>query len=244
VTRRTNAGRVSKSDGKTRRGTLTAAGLSGAMAAAALASCSSGTAASPTTAGAGGGGWTHFVDNAPPTDLPASCHATPQLVPVTPTPTWPTNYQILDAVPGALESQYPTVYAGLEVAPAIPGESAPEINSHLIVLETVHDPTLEAEVTAAYPQAISVSFAIAPWTRACLSEVSNRVFSMETSEAKVGIEVVQAGAQVNHVVVGVTACSPSSEQAATKWFWQLWGALVSVQTCQHPAINAIGHASA
>ena len=179
-----------------------------------------------------------------PTDLPGSCQVTPQLAPATPTPTWPTNYQILDAVPGALESQYPTVYAGLEAAPATPGESALEINSHLIVLETVHDPAVEAEVAAAYPHSISVSFAIATWTRDCLNDVSNRVNSMEAAEAKVGIEVVQAGAQGDHVVIGVTACSLRSEQAATRWFSRRWGALVSVQTCQPPALSAIAHASA
>ena len=226
-----------------RRGTLITVALMVAVAAVGLTSCSTSATTLPTSNTSGSGGVAHFVDKSPPTDLPASCQATHQLAPVTPTPTWPTNYQILDAVPGALESQYPTVYARMEAAPATPGESAVEINSHLVVLETVHDPTLEAEVTAAYPHGITVSFAISPWTWACLNDVSSRVNSMESAEAKVGIEVVQAGAEATHVVVGVTACSPSSEMAATKWFTQRWGALVSVETCQHLATNAMEHTS-
>jgi len=36
----------------------------------------------------------------------------------------------------------------------------------------------------------------------------------------------------NRVVVGVTACSASTERLAKAWFHQRWGTAVYVQTCQ------------
>ena len=46
-----------------------------------------------------------------------------------------------------------------------------EINSHLLVLETVTDPELETEVKAAYPSGITVTFVMTPRTQSCLKDV-------------------------------------------------------------------------
>jgi len=215
---------------------------SGSMAAA----CSSGPAAtstSTTSTPSGAGGRVHIADGSPPAELPTSCKLAPRLGPVTQTPTWPTGYQILDAVPNDLIAQFPTVYGGLVVAPAKSGESAVQINSHFIVLETMHDPTLESEVRAAYPAAISVAFALTPWSLACLNDTAVSVNSGEMVEAKAGISVLGNGIQRSHVVVQVTACSPSSERAARDWFLRRWGAVVSIQTCQKPAVAQSANAS-
>ena len=113
-----------------RHTTIIALLFAGALGAA----CSSGpssTSTSTTSAPSGVGGWTHFIDNAPPTDLPTSCKLAPRLAPVTRTPTWPSGYQILDAVPDDLIKQFPTVFGGLVAAPAEPGESAVDINFSL-----------------------------------------------------------------------------------------------------------------
>jgi len=133
----------------------------GAAAGALGAACSWGPTATSTTTSppVDVGGWTHFADQSPPTDLRIRCTLAPRLAPMARTPTWPTGYQILEAVPGDLIRQFPTVYGGLVAAPAKPGESALQVNSHVIVLETEHDPALETEVRAAYPAGISVASA-------------------------------------------------------------------------------------
>jgi hypothetical protein len=206
------------------------------------AACSSGpsatlTSESTTSTPSDVGGWTHFTDNASPTALPTSCKLAPILPPVTRTPTWPTGYPILNAVPDDLAKQFPTVYGGLVAAPAKPGESAVLVNSHFIVLETEHDLALETEVRAAYPAA----FALTPWSMACLTDTASSLNSEMKAEAKAGIAVLSAGIQRSHVVVGVSACSPKSELAAKKWFSRRWGAVVSVQTCQKPAVTDAAH---
>jgi hypothetical protein len=164
--------------------------------------------------------------------VPPSCTAPPSLGPVSPTPSWPSGYQILDAVPGALAAQYPTVYGGLIAAPATPGESAVEINSHFIVLETVRDPALEAEVTAAYPAPLTVAFQITSRTSACLRDVQGSVEAMSGAIGSAGITVVDNGPGSMRDVVGVTACKPESEKTAAAWFARRWGDLVRVKTCQ------------
>ena len=218
-----------------RHTTIIALLFAGALGAA----CSSGpssTSTSTTSAPSGVGGWTHFIDNAPPTDLPTSCKLAPRLAPVTRTPTWPSGYQILDAVPDDLIKQFPTVFGGLVAAPAEPGESAVDINSHFIVLETEHDHALEVEVRAAYPTAIGVAFALTPWSMTCLNNISSSVTSEAKGEAKAGISVLSVGVQRSHVVVGVSACSSKSDLSAKKWFSRRWGTAVSVQICQTPAV--------
>lgn len=208
------------------------------------AACSSGmqgaTPTSTTSAPSGAGGWTHFIDNDAPTDLPASCTLTPRLAPVTPTPTWPTSYQILDAVPDDLVKQFPTVYGGVRAAPAKPGEPAVQVNSHLIVLETEHDPTLESEVRAAYPAGISVSFELTPWSMACLNNVDSSITTEGAAAAKAGVTIEGWGIGNSNVVVGVSACSAKSELAARRWFARRWGVLVAVQACQKPAVATAG----
>jgi hypothetical protein len=196
----------------------------------------SATPTSTTSALSGVGGWTHFVDNDAPTDLPASCNLAPRRAPVTPTPIWPTGYQILDAVPNDLVKQFPTVYGGMRVAPAKPGEPAVQVNSHFVVLETEHDPTLETEVRAAYPAGISVAFELTPWSMACLNDVDSSITAKGAAAAKAGVAIQSWGLGRSNIVVGVSACSAKSELAARKWFARRWGVLVAVQTCQKPAV--------
>lgn len=175
---------------------------------------------------------------ASPTDLPPSCRAIPVLGPVSPTPTWPSGFQILNAVPSALSSQYPTVFGGEVAAPATPGESAVEVNSHLVVLETVRDPELEAEVKAAYPRDITITFALSPRSQACLNDLNASVASQWKAAARSGITVLSSGIGRTRVDVGVSACTADTERAARQWFSRRWGDAVSVQTCQKPAVNA------
>jgi hypothetical protein len=167
-----------------------------------------------------------------PTGLPASCTAPPSLVPVSPTPTWPTGSPILDAVPGALAAQYPTVYGGLTVAPAQPGESAVDVNSHFVIYEVVHDPALEAEATAAYPSPLTVTFRISPRTALCLHDVESAIGSLTHALTAAGITLITTGLGSTHVVVGVTNCVPPSALKARTWFAQRFGAVVRVETCQ------------
>jgi hypothetical protein len=207
------------------------------------AACSSGTPTatptSTTSALSGVGGWTHIVDNEAPTDLPASCNLAPRLASVTPTPTWPTGYQILDAVPDDLAKQYPTVYGGMRAAPAKPGEPAVQVNSNLIVFETEHDPALETEVRAAYPAGITVAFELTSWSMPCLNDIDTSI-TAEGAAAKAGITIEGWGIGTNNVVVRVSACSAKSDLVARKWFARRWGVLVAVQACQKPAVAASG----
>jgi hypothetical protein len=135
-------------------------------------------------------------------------------------------------VPGSLATQYPTVFGGLIVAPATPGETPVQINSHFIVLETVRDPALEAEVTSAYPPGLSVEFKLTPYSLTCLHDVNSQLATMMSAIQKGGISVISVGVGATHVVVGVTDCKPDGENAAKRWFAQRWGNVVQVQTCQ------------
>ena len=203
-----------------------------AMAATGLAGCSS----DPAARSASTTSTTHSV----PTELPASCSLTPSLPPVSPTPTWPTDFQILDAVPNTLASQYPTVFGGVVAAPATPGETALEINSHLVVLETAHDAALEAEVRAAYPSGITVTFELTPRSKSCLNDLNTKVIAQWNVAAKSGITIYGAGIGKNQVVVNVSACTPAAEQAAKQWFSQRWGDAVSLDTCQTQPVASVG----
>jgi hypothetical protein len=176
-----------------------------------------------------------------PTDLPESCRGTPHLAAVASTPAWPSGFRILDAVPAALALQYPTVYGGTVAAPPTPGESAVDINSHLVVLETVRDPELEAEAKGAYPSGISVTFAETSRTQSCLSDLNSKVVSQWSSATKSGITIYSIGIAGGHLDVGVSACTAPAERAARRWFSQRWGGAVSVETCQMPAVSAVGH---
>ena len=171
-----------------------------------------------------------------PTDLPASCTSRPKLAPDSPTPTWPPGYRILDAVPRALSAQYPSVFGGVVVAHARSGEPMVEVNSHLVVLETVRDPRLEAEVRSAYPSGIVVTFARTPRSEDCLDVVNARVGSQWGAAAKSGVIVESSGIGRSQVVVAVSACTAPTEQKAREWFSRRWGGAVAVTTCQKPAV--------
>jgi hypothetical protein len=208
------------------------------------AACSSGvpsaTPTSTTSTLPGAGWWTHFVDNDGPTELPASCNLSPRLAPVTPTPIWPTGYQILDAVPDDLVEQFPTIYGGIRAVLAKPGEPAVQVNSNLVVLETEHDPALETEVRAAYPVGITVAFELTPWSMACLNDIDSSITAAGAGAAKAGITIEGWGIGRGNVVVRVSACSAKSELVARKWFARRWGVLVAVQPCQKPAVATSG----
>src|SRR5664280_3015791 len=126
-----------------------------AVSALGLSACSSNPSASKSSATGSIIASPNSTTPKEPTELPATCSTSASLAPVQPTPSWPSGAQILDAVPGSLATQYPTVFGGLIVAPATPGETPVQINSHFIVLEMVRDPALEAEVTSAYPPGLS-----------------------------------------------------------------------------------------
>jgi hypothetical protein len=170
-------------------------------------------------------------------ELPALCTAVPVLAPVSPTPTWPSGYRILDALPGALATQYPTVYGGIEVAPATPGEAAASANSHFIVLETARDPALQAQATQAYGAPLTVAFALVPRSWACLETVDSRLTAARGALRVAGITMIGVGLSAPHVVVEVTACGALKREAATEWFHQRWGDAVIVKTCEKIPVN-------
>jgi hypothetical protein len=117
------------------------------------------------------------------------------------------------------------------VAPAKPGESDVEINSHFIVLEKVHDPALEAEATAAYPAPLTVAFRLTPRTEVCLHDVVASITATWGTIRKAGIPIYGLGQGTTRAVVEVTSCTPKSKKLAKRWFGQRWGAAVQVVTC-------------
>jgi hypothetical protein len=170
--------------------------------------------------------------NARPTALPKICTMTPHLAAVSPTPTFPTDYHILDAVPGALAMQYPSVYGGEIVAPATPGESDVEINSHFVVLERVHDPALEAEASAAYPAPLTVAFQLTPRTAACVLSIAHQVAAAVPELKRLGVHVIGWGGASTAVNVSVTNCTARGARLARQWFATRWGSAVVVSVCQ------------
>ena len=175
-------------------------------------------------------GWSVSATAAPgrsKAPLPESCSAAPRLTPVGPTPSWPAGPAILDAVRGALASQYPSVYGGIFV-PHTPRKS---LNTHFTIVETVHDPTLEVEVRAAYPPFITVSFKLGSRSSECLTALKPEVAA---AALKAGIKPVFVGLDTskNSVILGVAACSTPATRAVKKWAYQQWGHAVRVTPCQ------------
>ncbi len=172
--------------------------------------------------------------------LPASCTTAPSLPPVSPTPAWPSGAGVLNAVEQAVPSQYPTVFAGM-IVPRTPTRTG---KTDFRVLETVHDTALEAEVRAAFPATITVSFGLASRSAVCLHDLAAQVTARRNAITKAGITMTSYGPDdvLNQVGVGVTACSASTERLAKAWFHQRWGSAVSVQTCQKVAQAFVGEA--
>jgi hypothetical protein len=217
------------------------AGLAGT--AVLLAACSavgsSGPLASPAPDSSAPTTTTAATDAAVASDLPASCRAAPVLTPVSPTPTFPAGYQILDALPGALAQQYPTVYGGIMVAPATPGESAAVANSHFIVLETTHDPSLETEASVAYGPPLTVGFELSPRSWACLEKVQASVGADRRALRAAGIKLIGDGIRMPFVEADITACKPLSKRRAVQWFEQRWGGAVKLTTCAKVPVNSL-----
>lgn len=159
-------------------------------------------------------------------EVPKACRAKPVLAPQAATPSsWPTNFQILNVMPGVLASQYPTVYdsSGLQG----PG------NSQYVVFETVHDPALETEVREAASGTqppMPTSFVIVPHTLACLSDIQSEVSSSMKTASRAGIVIYGFGLQTNDVEVQISNCGVSGARAVS-WFEARWGTLVRVLTC-------------
>ena len=145
---------------------------------------------------------------------------------------------ILNTVPGALADQYPTVYGGIVAAPAQPGETTVEINSHFVILETVHDPFLEAEAKAAYPPPLTVQFELVERTSRCLQDLMAVVSKAVPSAKTAGITTTEWGPDYRRslITVGVTACSQRDATRAVEWFAARWGKAVAVSTCQKLAV--------
>ncbi|MGH9018708.1 MAG: hypothetical protein ACRDY1_13245, partial [Acidimicrobiales bacterium] len=150
---------------------------------------------------------------------------------MSPTPTFPSGFQVLDDLTDALAQQFPTVYGGLMVAPAQGDESVAEVNSHFVVLERTRDPSLEAEATAAYRPPLTVAFQVSPRSWSCLLDVQARVARARPALEAAKISVIGSGIHMPNVNVEVTACRPSSKREAAAWFEERWGDAVTVTTC-------------
>jgi hypothetical protein len=154
---------------------------------------------------------------------------------LTPTPSFPNNASIFDAVPSALGNQYPSVYGGVVVAPAKPGETQVEVNSHFIVLERVHDPALEAETKAAYQAPLTVAFELTPRTAQCLADISTSLKNHFNAISMAGISLAGYGTAAKQVDVDVTECKGRSAKSAVQWFSKHWGSAIEVKTCSKVA---------
>jgi hypothetical protein len=108
------------------------------------------------------------------------------------------------------------------------------------VLETVHDPELVAEVNKAYPAGITVTFALITRSQSCLDALNAAVAGQWKAAAGAGITVDSSGLGRSQVEVGVSACTPTAERVARRWFARRWGVAVSIDTCQKPAVAAVG----
>ena len=157
------------------------------------------------------------------------------MTPVSPTPVWPTDYHVMDAVPSALGTQYPTVYGGIRVAPSQPGETPQEINSHFIFYETVRDPFLEAEVRSSPyygPPPSHVTFATAPRSWACLQDIQTSIGKAVDRTTPIGETIFGWGISVPFDTIMTTACVPPLVQKVQVWVTAGWGDAVQLQTCQ------------
>jgi hypothetical protein len=171
-------------------------------------------------------------------EVPQACTAKPVLAPQSPTPlTWPTNFEILNVMPGVLASQYPTVYDNS-------GLAGPQ-NSEYIVSETVHDPALEAEVRRAASGTkppMPTTFVIVPHSLACLKDVQSEVGSSVKMASGAGISIYGFGLQTNDVIVNIANCGASATRA-TSWFKVRWGTLTRVVTCRSMPIAGTAESS-
>jgi hypothetical protein len=170
-----------------------------------------------------------------PTDLPKSCTAVPHLAEVSPPPLFSNGSSIFDEVPSALNTQFPSVFGGVNVAPGKAGESPEEVNSHFIVLERVHDPALEAEATSAYRSPLTVTFELTPRTVTCLTDVNTSIRGSLNAISSARINLVGFGTGARQIDVDITECKGKSAQSAVEWFAKRWGAAVNVNTCQKVA---------
>jgi hypothetical protein len=123
------------------------------------------------------------------------------------------------------------VYGGIEAAPATPGETAVQVNSHFIILERVRDPALEAEATAAYPSPLTVAFELSPRAWTCLQDLQTSVEGATSALQTAGITVVTNGPSPPYDAVSVTACTPVAKRSVTDWFAERYGDAVRVTTC-------------
>lgn len=183
----------------------------------------------------GGSPGNHSTTNKPepprqvstPRQVPGSCTTRPVLTPQAPTPTtWPTNFQILNTLPGVLAAQYPTVFDSS-------GLAGPD-NSQYFVDERVHDHYLESEVRQAgsgtHPP-LDLSFVIVPYSLACLKDVQTEVESSMPAASRAGIKIFGVGLQIDDVIVNISNCGTSAAEA-TSWFKARWASIVSLATCQ------------
>lgn len=159
-----------------------------------------------------------------PIDLPGACREAPQKNPVSPPPLFPTGYTILDALPSALASQYPSVYGG---GGLVGGTT-------FVVLETVRDPLLEHEAAQAGTHTVpplTMVFEVVPHSFECLTSVQDAVSSSDTAAARAGINLIGMGLQQQNVSVSVSNCGTDGARARA-WFEERWGRLVDVEVCQ------------
>jgi hypothetical protein len=165
---------------------------------------------------------------------PASCLAPRSLAPLVPRPELPSDFRLLSAAPASFAARFPTIYAGLEVAPSSPGESAVETNSHFVVLETEHDPALESDARLAYRSPLTVDFKLAPRSEQCVGDVLAQVRTgwAEATAAVPSLESYGPDADRGTVDVGLTACTPDQVQSATQWLTRRYGDTVAVHSCQ------------
>jgi hypothetical protein len=131
-------------------------------------------------------------------------------------------------VQGTLASQYPSVYGGIFVIPTS--------QTHFVIVETVHDPSLEAEAQAAYPPGLNVSFQLAQRSLQCLQDIQKQVETEFIARHTTFVNFMGDGLQEqdNQVNVDIATCAAAAVTRATSFFAQRWGTAVMVSTCQQP----------
>jgi hypothetical protein len=133
------------------------------------------------------------------------------------------NAQILNTLPMTISSLYPSVYGGI----------FDNGSTHFTIVETVHDPTLEAEARTAYLIGPLLSFKVAPRSLVCLRAIQSQVSgTLAVKQAGITWSGVGLQEQNNQVNISVQACTRSGIIAADSWYQKRWGDAVSVTTCQ------------